>query len=188
MVSNAKVKLHYVDDETGMSRDNCHPRFAQLAAADFYDDGADQFSPFGNDAGHDTLSALQGWYRDGGRDRDIGAFLRRFLAGWDYPVPKNMLQATPDKIAKWLALDDMHERYLSDECKARIATAFGQLRISGDIKAAMLDEGMLGLHIGLWLNARARAVYPDWKYADIDKERLLAMQAVLEQVRAGKGK
>lgn len=54
----------YLDDpEEGLSRDTSPPRFVQLAADDFYYNGSDDFSPFGSDDAHDTLSALQDWYR-----------------------------------------------------------------------------------------------------------------------------
>lgn len=188
MVSNAEVKQYFFDYEEGMNRDNCHPRFATLAPDDFYYDGCDDFSPFGRDTGHDTLTELQDWYQHGGRDREIGSFVRGLMADWNRSVPKNMWRAEPAEIEPWLALDPLNERLLTDAWRIRIATAFGQLRISGDIEPGMLDKALLSIRFQLWSNERARTVYPTWQYADREKERLLAMQAVLEQVRAGAGK
>lgn len=184
MVSNADMKRYFFDYEEGMNRANCHPRFAALAPDDFYHDGCDDFSPFGSDTGHDTLSALQDWYRHGGRDREIASFVRRLLADWDCPVPKGMWRAQAAEMERWLALDELNERFLTDEWRARVATAFGQLRISGDINGGMLEEALISNRFQLWFNERARTAYPNWKYADVEKERLLSMRAVLKQCEA----
>lgn len=146
----------------------------------FYD-ACDDFGPFGSDTGHDTLTSLQRWYQDGGLDRNIASFLRSLLSDWGGPVPKGMWRAQAAEMERWLALDKLNERFLIDEWRVRVATAFGQLRISGDIDGNMLEEALMSNHFQLWFNERARSAYPNWKYADVEKERLLAMRAVLKQ-------
>ncbi|NHZ64473.1 MolR family transcriptional regulator [Massilia genomosp. 1] len=188
MASNAEMTQYYFDHDEGMNRDNCHPRYAKLAPDDFYYDGCNDFSPFGSDAGHDTLSALQDWYQHGGRNREIASFVRGLFEEWDYPVPDNIWRAEPAEIEPWLALEPVNECFLTDEWRVRVAAAFGQLRISGEIEPGMLDEALLALRCQCWYNERARVVNPEWEYADIEKEHLLAMQAVLEQVYAGAAK
>lgn len=176
---------HYFSDpDDGMTPDNCHPRFAQLAPDDFFYAGDDDFSPFGSDDGHDTLSFLEDWYRDGGQSKNIVTFLTNFLAGWDSPVPKAMLKADFHTLGKWLNEVKINDTYLQAECRVRVATAFGQLRIVGSIEPRMLEEGLIGLRCQLLLNERARTVYPEWKYADLDRTRLLAMQSVLKQIKS----
>ncbi len=182
------MKQYFFDYEEGMNRDNCHPRFAKLAPEDFYYDDCDDFTPFGSDTGHDTLTALQDWYQHGGRDREIGAFVLGLFEEWDCPVPKDIWRAQADVIEAWLALEPVNECFLIDEWRVRVAAAFGQLRISGDIEPRMLDDALLAMRFQFWYNERARIVNPAWEYADAEKARLLAMQAVLEQVRAGAGK
>ncbi|NHZ33152.1 hypothetical protein [Massilia rubra] len=175
------MKQYYFDYDEGMNRDNCHPRFAKLASEDFYYNECDDFSPFGSDTGHDTLTMLQDWYQEGGRDRHIASFVRRLFADWDCPIPKGMWRAQAAEMERWLALDELNERFLTDEWRVRVATAFGQLRISGDIDGGMLEEALMSNRFQLWFNERARTTYPKWEYADVEKERLLAMRAVLKQ-------
>lgn len=173
------MPLHFDDPEEGLARETSHPRFVQLAGEDFYYDVGDDFSPFGNDDGSDTLAALEDWYRDEGGNGKVAGFLQEMLADWDFGVPASMHRADADVREKWLAEDDMHETYLQSECRARVATAFGQLKIAGEIDADVRDEALAAIACQLALNERARTHYPDWPYADQNQSRLTAMREVL---------
>jgi uncharacterized protein YfeS len=174
---------HYFDDpETGLSRETSHPRFVELAPEDFYYDCVDDFSPFGSDDGNDTLSALEEWYRDGGDDGQVSTFLNELLEDWDFGLPGNLIRADAEAIEKWLAIDDMHENYLQAECRARVATAFGQLKITGRIAPDILDESLAAIRCQLWINERARTHYPKWEFADEAHASLVKMQAVLKRL------
>ena len=173
------MPLHFDDPEEGLARETSHPRFVQLAGEDFYYDQADDFSPFGNDDGSDTLAALEDWYRDEGGNGKVAGFLQEMLADWDFGVPASMHRADADVREKWLAEDDMHETYLQSECRARVATAFGQLKITGEVDPAMRDEALAAIACQLALNERARVRHPGWPHADENEARLTSMQAVL---------
>ena len=173
--------LYFDDPEEGLDRATSHPAFMQLAPEDFYYDQADDFSPFGSDDGHDTLSALQDWYREGAHPSATGMdFLQSLLASWDFPIPADMLTQSDAAKTQWLA-QGMNDSWMASVCRARVATAFGQIKISGRVDAAVREQGLLALDNLLFLNERARRVYPDWEYAEHDAERLRTMHAALTQ-------
>jgi uncharacterized protein YfeS len=172
---------YYDDEEEGHTRETSHPNFIKLASEDFYYDSGDDFSPFGNDDGYDTLDALQEWYQDGGKDSKVMQFLKEFLADWEFGLPRNILRAESAVVEKWLAKDDMHERYLRAECCARIATAFGQLKITGAVILECQEEAMAAIERLLWMNQRARTVYPNWTHAEEELSKLVIMQSALKR-------
>jgi uncharacterized protein YfeS len=176
-------KLLYFDNlDEGISRQTSHPRFIELASADFYYDCTDDFSPFGNDDGHDVLFSLEDWYRDGGRSTKIVQFLNHLLVDWGLGVPKNLFRANPDVIESWLSEDGMNETFLLSECRACVATAFGQLKITGEVDPKIVLESLVAISCQLYMNERARRIYPDWKYANINHQRLVQMQEVLKSL------
>lgn len=176
-------EVRYLDDsEQGVARETSHPRFVALALDDFYYDVGDDFSPFGSDDGNDTLSALEDWYRESANDDGIVKFLEDFLAGWGLAVPWDRVRNDLDARKLWLSEDDMHEVYFRSDCRAIVATAFGQLKIVGHINADLLQRAMAAIADQLWMNAYARVKYPQWPYAEQEAERLQQMQSVLGQV------
>lgn len=169
----------YIDDpEIGLSKDTSHPDFVKIAQEDFYYDEACDFAPFGSDDGSDAFSALQDWYAQEG-DEDIADFLEDFLSGWGFDLPVDILLWPTEELEAWLGQDDMNERYLQAECRARVAFAFGQLKISGAVSEEMLKEGLSAIKCQLGLNERARSKYPDWRFADEERNILLKLQATL---------
>ena len=175
--------LYFDDPDVGLARETSHPTFARIAAQDFYYDCGDDFSPFGNDDGSDTLAALEEWYQEqtGGKPAKALRFLRQQLSDWDLPVPQDMLVQDEAAKAQWMASDDMNQIYLRSVCRAHVATAFGQLKITGSIDADLHQQALLALACQQWLNTVARSKYPDWEYADQESERLALMNAALEQ-------
>lgn len=173
--------LHYFDDpETGPARATCHPRFLELARDDFYYDCTDDFSPFGNDDGADTLYNLEDHYREGGTSDDVPGFIADLIDGWDFGVPPDMIQSDEAAIAGWLAQNEMHQHFLQSVCNAYVATAFGQLKITGKINPEICADALAALACQVRLNHLARAAQPDWPYAEQNLERLVAMRQVLE--------
>ncbi|MFZ6643130.1 MolR family transcriptional regulator [Undibacterium sp. TC4M20W] len=178
-----KTIYYFDDEEEGPARETSHPRFVELAPEDFYYDCTDDFSPFGSDDGYDTLAGLEEWYRDHGKKKPVvSAFLEELLDDWDFGLPDKLIRADAQVITEWLDEDKMHETYLHSECRARVATAFGQLKIAGQVDADILDEALAALRCQLWLNQRARIHYPQWQYADQELSRLTQMQSVLKQL------
>ena len=118
---------YYFDDpDEGIARETSHPRFLELAREDFYYDCTDDFSPFGSDAGADTLSFLEEWYRNGGQEGEAIRFLNDVLAGWDLSVPEHLIRADPPERERWLSQENMHESHSWQEMAARPSA-----RISG---------------------------------------------------------
>jgi uncharacterized protein YfeS len=169
----------YDDDEIGLARETSHPNFVAIASEDFYYDTTDDFSPFGNDDGSDTLSCLQEWYQAGGTNPKVTRFLNQLLADWDFGVPKKLHLASPEAIEKWLAKDEMNETFLESECCARIATAFGQLKITGTMTAECAADGTAAIRCLLWMIERAAIKYPAWPHGASKRSRLLAMQSAI---------
>jgi uncharacterized protein YfeS len=173
-----KPTYYFDDPEEGLSRETSHPQFLELATDDFYYDCCDDFSPFGNDDGADTLYCLQDWYQDGGQNSEGMQFLTDLLGNWDLGVPDHLIPSDPVAVESWLSEEKMHETYLLSECRARVATAFGQLKITGNIDPQILNEGLSAISFQLWLNERAQKIHPDWKYADENQSKLMKLQAV----------
>lgn len=183
LVERKMTSVHYFDDpESGLSPQTSHPRFVELAPDAFFYDVCDDFSPFGSDDGNDTLAFLEDWYRDGGKDNEILLFLEDFLDSWDLPVPDEMLSADKATLEKWLAEDRMNERYLGAECRATVAAAFGQLKIAGRAEPAIRDEALAALQCQMRLNEYNRTHTPTWKFAGLERERLVRMETVLKQL------
>ena len=174
----------FIDDpEEGLARATSHPAFVQLAQADFYFDCADDFSPFGSDDGFDTLSALEDWFSEGGQSGAVMQFLQKLLASWDFPVPADLLTQSDEAITTWLK-QGSNDMWLASVCRARVATAFGQIKVSGQLDADVREQALLALDKQLLLNQRARRVYPDWEFAEHEAERLQTMRDDLSQFQA----
>jgi uncharacterized protein YfeS len=170
---------YYDNEDVGLARETCHPNFVSLAPEDFYYDVTDDFGPFGSDDGSDTLSGLEEWYQDGGKDAKVMRYLKDLLDAWDFGLPKKFLQAEPARLEGWLAQDDMNERYLQGECRARVAVAFGQLKIVGTVVPKCRDEALAAIRLQLWMNERAVTKYPDWAHGADERSKLLIMQQAL---------
>ena len=172
--------VRYFDDpEIGPARETSHPRFVDLARDEFYYDCTDDFSPFGSDDGSDALSALEEWFQEGGKEKHVSKFLKQLLRNWGFGIPKNMIVADSEAKERWLSADEMHGTYLQAECRARVAAAFGQLKITGNVDSEILHEGLSALRCQLWLNNRSRELHPNWKHADAEHENLVKMSTVL---------
>lgn len=172
---------NYFDDpEEGLARQTSHPRFRALAQDDFYYDCGDDFSPFGNDDGADILSYLEELYQDGGTSDQVPVFIADLIEGWDFGVPPGLIEADEAALTAWLAQEHMHERYLQAVCNAHVATAFGQLKISGKILPEIRTGALASLTCQVRLNHLARTTHPDWTHAEENLGRLLAMHQVLE--------
>lgn len=171
----------YFDDlDIGLARETSHPRFVALAQDDFYYDCGDDFSPFGNDDGADTLSSLEELYQEGGTGKDVPGFVADLIEDWDFGVPPDLIASDEAAIAAWFAQDHMHERYLQAVCNAHVATAFGQLKITGEVNPKICTDALAAVACQVRINHLSRSTHPDWEYAEQNLERLTAMRKVLE--------
>ncbi len=181
LTGNTMQADHYFDDpEEGLARATSHPRFQALAQDDFYYDCSDDFSPFGNDDGADVLAYLEDLYQEGGSDAQVPAFIADLIEGWDFGVPPKLIGADQAAVAAWLAEDHMHEAYLQGVCNAWVATAFGQLKITGKVLTEIRSGALAAIACQVRMNHLARTSHPDWTHADKNLERLALMRQVLE--------
>ncbi len=129
--------LYFDDPEgEGPSRETSHPRFVSHVTDAFYYDCTDEFSPFGNDDGADTLASLEEWYEENGNLKKPLKFLKDLIEeSWGFETKHMKLT---DK-AQILRIHKEKEFLFDTVDHAIIATAFGQYKIegslNGDLKA-----------------------------------------------------
>lgn len=76
--------LYFDDSEEGVAHATSHPVFSKFAKEDFYYSAGDDFSPFGNDTGHDTLRFLEEWYQERRAGEKAATFLRKMIEEWGF--------------------------------------------------------------------------------------------------------
>lgn len=149
----------------------------EQASADFYYDCADEFSPFGNDSGNDTLSSLEEWYQERNAGAKAATFLRNLLTNdWEF-------DAAYLSVSDLTQLDAMSrdEQLLNGEIdKAIIATAFGQFKIAGQADKAILRMATDAFRRQRYIAEKAgkRESHP-WEYAEQFLARLDIMETDL---------
>lgn len=130
--------VFYFDDEEGEgpSRETSHPNFVNALTDEFYYDCTDEFSPFGNDDGADTLTSLEKWYQANGNLKKPLKFLKELIEdNWGCETKYIKLI---DK-AKILKVNS-EEKFLFDTIDhSIIATAFGQYKIEGILNSELKD-------------------------------------------------
>ena len=175
------MSAYYFDDEEeGLARETSHPFFVEHAAADFYYDCADDFSPFGNDSGHDTLSNLQDWYKERTAGAKAATFLRNLLTN-DWGFDTSYLG-----VIELTQLDAMSRDELSlnsEIDRAVIATAFGQFKIAGQADRAILQMAADAFRRQRYEAEKAgkREIHP-WEYAEQFLARLDTMETDLAKM------
>jgi uncharacterized protein YfeS len=167
---------YFDDDEEGLARETSHPLFVEHATADFYYSCIDEFSPFGNDSGADTLFNLQDWYNERGANEKALTFLKRQIRDWEFS-PAYLTITEPAQLDIIAADSDS----FNDEIdKAVIATVFGQFKIAGKCDKAMLPVAAAAFQRQRYIAEKARIRVPTpWKYANEYLARLEVMEADL---------
>lgn len=167
----------YFDDEEGLARETSHPFFVEHATADFYYDVCDDFSPFGNDSGADTLFNLQDWYQERTAGAKAATFLRNLLTNeWGYNGA--YLELTDLSQLDSISRDD--ETFQDEIDKAAISTAFGQFKIAGRADKTVLQIAANAFRRQRYKAEKAgkRRDHP-WEFADEFLSRLDIMEADL---------
>ena len=132
------IKHNYFDDkEINLHPKTSHPHFVEHFTADFYYDCGKDEAPFGSDNGHDTLSDLQEHIKKNG-NVDITISPKMLIEkswGMSYFPPDNIDEKYLLKIVqgdKFAELENDSQVYMNDQ--VIIATAFGQIKITGMIQ------------------------------------------------------
>lgn len=145
------MKLYIDDSEEGLSRTTCHPSFNTILKDKIYTDIIDEFTPFGNDEGWDTLRNLEEWYMtEYTEDSLILDFITSYGNhnwGWtekDLPLIQTLDLEEIEKI------DEEHEFMLDIFPQIIISVAFGQFKITGvlddylkEITQKVIDQQIL---------------------------------------------
>ena len=116
--------MESLDDDWRPTRENAHPNARRLLQSAFYWDLADADSPFGNDAGCDTLEFYRAWIRESDDDED---FLHRLFG--ERAVDWEAAQSLPD--SQLLARLEKGDRSILVYDDVVIALAFAQLVLEG---------------------------------------------------------
>jgi uncharacterized protein YfeS len=174
------MSAYYFDDEEeGLARETSHPFFVEHATADFYYDCGDEFSPFGNDSGADTLFNLQDWYNERGANEKALTFLKRQIGDWEFS-PIYLTITEPNQLDAIVAETDGFSNEIDKEV---IATVFGQFKIVGKCDKAMLPVVAAAFKRQRYIaeKARTREQHP-WEHAVEYLARLDTMEADLAEM------
>ena len=137
------TKFYFDDQEgAGPSRENSHPNFVKVLTDEFYYDCTDEFSPFGNDDGADTLFNLEDWYKENGKLNNPVKFLKDIIDE-NFGFETKYIKLT-DK-AKILKVNAEEEFMFDSIDHAIIATAFGQYKIEGVLSPDLKDLADIAL-------------------------------------------
>jgi uncharacterized protein YfeS len=139
------MKKFYIDDpEVGLDPETSHPKFNQVVKEEFYFDCTDEFSPFGNDEGADTLSELEEWYQETKGKADIVGMMFDFIDrfGFKYASEGCVELLEMEQINSLLEEDEF---FIDCMDKAVIATAFGQFKIEGKIAPRLKELALIAL-------------------------------------------
>lgn len=117
-----------------------YPRGAKILSEGFYWDCTDEFSPFGNDDGADTLEAFVEWREEHPRANPL-KFLEQFLKEWDV---KNDYWEVVDA-SKALALLEQDEFSFTTRDNCLIAVAFGQILVDGKVAPELKRRALLAI-------------------------------------------
>ena len=167
--SACNMDLYYFDnEEEGLARETSHPFFVEHATADFYYDEGDDFSPFGNDTGHDLLRELEESYQERGANAKAATWLRQLIIAWgfDSAYLNYTTQAELESI-------DLKEQYLNDVLdQAAIATILGQYKIAGKADKAMQKMVADAFMRQRYMTGLANRPDDPWKEAELYLSRL----------------
>lgn len=129
------MKKYYIDDaEEGVSRKTCHRNFNSILKDDIYINIIDEFSPFGNDEGWETLRELEKWYLSPyNEDSLILDFITEYsTANWGWSEIHLPKLQTLD-LNEITRIQKEEEDFLVIFPQIVIATVFGQFKITGKI-------------------------------------------------------
>ncbi|MGR4009732.1 hypothetical protein [Leucobacter sp. 1207-22] len=176
----------YIDDMDGdgTSPNTSHPRFVAVAPDWFYEEMYD-FAPFGSDDGSDALRGLEDWFSAHGAGADPEEYLAHALADSGFEIPEGLADGPEQELLAWARADGMNESALLFAACTRVATALGQMKITGNLGPQMLREGRQGLRIWQSLTSDT-ALHPNWPHREEALGRLVAMGQALDAFESGK--
>jgi uncharacterized protein YfeS len=132
------------EDEDHLSRSTCHPNFVKDFDSEFYYDCLEEFSPFGNDDGHDMLYHLEDWYKTTGGKGDVIKWLIETINDFGFKyTAEPLLQITDPGILAQLLEEE--PSLLGTMDNSIVAAAFGQYRITGELNKELRKIALTAL-------------------------------------------
>lgn len=133
---------YFDDEEVGLHRLTSHPRFVAHFADDVYYDCGDEEAPFGSDEGSDALNELAGCVRTQKHFNVLD------FPNWLIEKQWEMTFIEPVSIDIEEALKPENkalEPDLYQSCHVVMATAFGQVKITGSLEPALKASAMAAI-------------------------------------------
>lgn len=148
----AEIIYYYDDEEEGVAKKTSHPFFVHHFTHELYYDIIDDYAPFGNDTGNDSLRMIEDHLA---KEEDVEDFdsLPVYVANsWkiEYLDPMKMTD-DPDLISK-------NEQMIFESCQLTIAVGFGVIKITGGIDSPLKERTICAL-------AQMSTLLPDGKEA-----------------------
>ena len=159
-------RLYFDDEDYGPHRKTSHPHFVRYLTDGFYYDCGNEEAPFGSDEGSDALYELEQAFRKNA-DLDTLAFPQKLICEyWDMDYLPPQLDQAAESIAE-LCKQQETEVYQSD--KVIIATAFGNIKITGRLKPELQQLALLAIQ-RLDILARLRGWCADGSLSEINRQ------------------
>lgn len=140
--------IYFDTEDYGLHKLTSHPIFRKYFSDDIYYNCFDEETPFGSDTGNDTLRFLEETYVKKGSKTDFKAFPEYLVKDiWEltyYPI-ENLSEEAFKKLIETpkdgLSADD--EIMITNQ--VILATAFGQIKITGKADSGLLDMALASL-------------------------------------------
>ena len=132
--------METLDDDWELSPENAHPRAAELMRDPYFWDIGDDNSPFGNDAGADTLDFYRAWYEEND-EAGGGEFLSELFEEWD--VDQDFATSIPDSELGSRLEDENYHIFTYDD--SVVALAFAQLILTGEVEPQIGQAAIVAL-------------------------------------------
>ncbi len=174
-----KLHLYFDDPDTGPAKKTSHPNFVKRCRGELFYDCTDEWGPFGNDSGADTLASLEEWYR-APRPRKVMAFIKEQLQEWGFTIP-SLGETREATVKRWLTEDGLETQMIEID-QALIAAALGQLKITGGVDRDVLELARAASKRQIIYTAFAKATYVGWEHAKAKAAADKKLLAVLEQM------
>lgn len=131
-------EFYFDDDEIGLAKETSHPIFNEIVNNEFYYDLLDDFSPFGNDTGADTLMELSEWIKENPNNETIVDWMFEYIDSFGFKYQSKGVSQL-EKIEEINQIIDEDEFMINCMDEAIIATGFGQLKITGKMNKELKE-------------------------------------------------
>jgi uncharacterized protein YfeS len=178
--ARSKPTLYFDVAGRGPTPATSHPAYRRICKGALFYTLDDEFAPFGNDAGADTLLDLERWFRTK-RVRPVSQFITTTLRAWQMTLP-DLTETRATIIDRWLA-DEHISTMLPEIDGLLIATAMGQLKISGVIDSDVLALALAALTREELSTAYWKVRNPRWRHARAASAAHRKVRAALEAMQ-----